>query len=97
MRSPLVEDPDDRIGQAAPFVPPIPQGLTDEEILAALARIPPHFQEVILLCDVEEFTYKEIAEALSIPLGTVMSRLHRGRAQLRTELDGLAPVRGVKE
>jgi RNA polymerase sigma-70 factor (ECF subfamily) len=97
MRSPLVEDPDDRIGQAAPFVPPIPQGLTDEEILAALARIPPHFQEVILLCDVEEFTYKEIAEALSIPLGTVMSRLHRGRAQLRTELDGLAPVRGLKE
>jgi len=96
-RSPLVEDPDDRIGQTTPFVPSIPQGLTDEEILAALARIPPHFQEVILLSDVEEFTYKEIAEALSIPLGTVMSRLHRGRAQLRAELDGLAPVRGVKE
>jgi RNA polymerase sigma-70 factor, ECF subfamily len=85
------------MAQTAPFVPPIPQGLTDEEILAALARIPPHFQEVILLCDVEELTYKEIAEALSIPLGTVMSRLHRGRAQLRAELDGLAPVRGVKE
>jgi len=40
----------------APFMPPIPQGLTDEETLAALARIPSHFQEVILLCDVEELT-----------------------------------------
>jgi RNA polymerase sigma-70 factor (ECF subfamily) len=97
MRSPLLEDPDDRIAQTAPFVPPIPQGLTDEEILAALARIPSHFQEVILLCDVEELTYKEIAEALSIPVGTVMSRLHRGRAQLRTELGGAVPSRAVKE
>jgi RNA polymerase sigma-70 factor (ECF subfamily) len=92
MRSPLVDDPDDRIGVATPFVPPIPQGLTDEEILAALARIPPHFQEVILLCDVEELTYKEIAEALSIPIGTVMSRLHRGRALLRAELGTMAPA-----
>jgi RNA polymerase sigma-70 factor (ECF subfamily) len=92
LRSPLVDDPDDRIGVATPFVPPIPQGLTDEEILAALARIPPHFQDVILLCDVEELTYKEIAEALSIPMGTVMSRLHRGRALLRTELGALAPA-----
>ena len=44
------------------------------------------FQEVILLCDVEDLTYKEAAEALAIPIGTVMSRLHRGRAQLRSEL-----------
>ena len=85
-RSPLVDDPDDRIGQATPFVPPVPQELTDEELLAAIARIPLRFQEVILLCDVEEMTYKEIAEALRIPLGTVMSRLHRGRAMLRSEL-----------
>jgi RNA polymerase sigma-70 factor (ECF subfamily) len=85
-RSPLVEDPDDRIGQTAPFVPPVPQELTDEDLLAALGRLPLAFQEVILLCDVEEMTYKEIAEALAIPLGTVMSRLHRGRALLRSEL-----------
>jgi RNA polymerase sigma-70 factor (ECF subfamily) len=85
-RSPLVEDADDRIAEMTSAVPPIPQQLTDEDILAALRRIPEAFQEVILLCDVEELTYKEIAEALSIPLGTVMSRLHRGRALLRTEL-----------
>ena len=60
--------------------------MTDGDLLAALGRIPVVYQEVILLCDVEELTYREIAEALSIPLGTVMSRLHRGRALLRSEL-----------
>src|SRR3954465_8961261 len=85
-RSPLVHDPHDRIGNATPFVPPVPQTLTDEELLGALGRIPVPFQEVIVLCDVEELTYKEIADALAIPLGTVMSRLHRGRALLRAEL-----------
>lgn len=85
-RSPLVDDPDDRIAHTIPFVPPVPQELTDEEMLAALARIPSRFQDVIVLCDVEGLTYKEIAGALSIPVGTVMSRLHRGRALLRSEL-----------
>jgi RNA polymerase sigma-70 factor (ECF subfamily) len=51
-----------------------------------LRRLPTAFQEVIVLCDVEDLSYKEAAEALEIPIGTVMSRLHRGRAQLRTEL-----------
>ena len=85
-RSPLVDDADDRIGRATPFVPPVPQELTDEEVLGALGRIPVVFQEVIVLCDVEEMTYKGIADALAIPLGTVMSRLHRGRVLLRAEL-----------
>jgi len=96
-RSPLVDDPDDQIGQATPFVPPVPQHLTDEDLLAALARIPSRFQDVVVLCDVEELTYKEIADALAIPLGTVMSRLHRGRALLRAEIGastrGLGPRR----
>lgn len=86
MRAPFVDDPDDRLAQTAPFVPPVPQNLTDEDLLAALARIPSHFQEVVLMCDVEELTYKETAAALAIPIGTVMSRLHRGRAQLRAAL-----------
>jgi RNA polymerase sigma-70 factor, ECF subfamily len=85
-RSPLVEDPDDRVAQMTPFQAPVPQQLSDEDILAALKRIPGPFQEVIVLCDVEGLTYKEIAEVLAIPIGTVMSRLHRGRAFLRSEL-----------
>src|SRR5882672_2505729 len=85
-RSPLVDDPDDRIANTIPFVAPVPDALTDEDMLSALGRIPVQFQEVIVLCDVEELTYKETADALAIPVGTVMSRLHRGRAFLRSEL-----------
>jgi RNA polymerase sigma-70 factor, ECF subfamily len=85
-RSIVVSDPNDRIAQTVPFVPPVPQDLTDELVLSSLQRLPTAFQEVILLCDVEDLSYKEAAEALSIPIGTVMSRLHRGRAQLRSEL-----------
>ena len=61
----------------------------------SLRRLPTVFQEVILLCDLEDLSYKEAAEALAIPIGTVMSRLHRGRAQLRSELaaaDGYEPA-----
>ena len=82
----LVSDPDDRIADTVAFVPPVPQQLTDEDVLAALRRIPQRYQEIIILCDVEEMTYKDIAEALGVPVGTVMSRLHRGRALLRDEL-----------
>jgi RNA polymerase sigma-70 factor (ECF subfamily) len=96
-RSLLVEDPDDRIAQTIAFVPPVPQQLTDEEILGALQRIPAPFQEVILLSDVEELTYREIADALAIPLGTVMSRLHRGRALLRSELVGSTAAIGRRQ
>jgi RNA polymerase sigma-70 factor (ECF subfamily) len=93
-RSPLVDDPDDRIAHTIPFVAPVPQDLTDEHVLGALGRIPVQFQEVIVLCDVEDLTYKEIADALAIPLGTVMSRLHRGRALLRSELGAPGAVLG---
>jgi RNA polymerase sigma-70 factor, ECF subfamily len=85
-RAPLVDEPFEQVGRTLAFVPPVPQQLTDEALLGALGRIPLIYQEVILLCDVEELTYREIAEALSIPLGTVMSRLHRGRALLRSAL-----------
>jgi RNA polymerase sigma-70 factor (ECF subfamily) len=86
LRRPTVEDPDDRIAHTVPFVPPIPQELTDEDVLAALRRIPEAYQDIILLCDVEGLTYKEIAGVLAIPMGTVMSRLHRGRTLLRQQL-----------
>ena len=92
-RSIVVGDPDDRIAQTVPFVPPVPQDLTDEVVLSSLRRLPAAFQEVILLCDVEDLSYKEAADALAIPIGTVMSRLHRGRAQLRAELVAVSPER----
>ena len=77
---------EERLAHTEPFVPPIPENLTDEDLLQALGQLPVSYQEVIVLCDVQEMTYKEIAEALSIPIGTVMSRLHRGRELLRTAL-----------
>lgn len=83
-----VQDVDDRIAETVAFVPAVPQQLLDEDLLAALRALPEPHQAVILLCDVEEMTYKEIADALSIPIGTVMSRLHRGRALLRKRLAG---------
>ena len=55
---------------------------------AALERLPAAYREVILLCDVEEMKYKEIAEVLSIPIGTVMSRIARGRKLMRQLLAG---------
>jgi RNA polymerase sigma-70 factor, ECF subfamily len=78
---------------AAP--PSIPTSLTDGEILAALDRIPVQFREVVLLVDVEEFSYKETSEMLNIKIGTVMSRLSRGRALLREQLTGVAETYGV--
>lgn len=82
----LVPDVDDRIASTTAFVPPIPETLTDDDLLAALRAIPDQYQQVIVLCDVEEMTYKEISQALDIPVGTVMSRLHRGRTLLRVQL-----------
>ena len=95
-RSRLVPDPDDRIAQSVPFVPPVSQVLTDEDLLGALQRLPAQFQEVVVLCDVEEMTYKEISAALAIPLGTVMSRLHRGRALLRAALQKREVLHAVR-
>lgn len=81
---------EERFGQTLPFVPPVPDHLTDEDVLGALRRIPDTYQQVILLSDVQEMTYKEIASALNIPIGTVMSRLHRGRELLRVALGSRA-------
>lgn len=92
----LVEDTEERIAQTVAFEPQLPQNITDEDILQALERIPESFRKVVLLADVEEFAYKEIAEMLQIPSGTVMSRLHRGRKLLRVELSGYAKEYGFK-
>lgn len=75
---------------------PIPQHLTDEEIIRAVDKLSPNFRAVVLLADVEEFSYKEVAEILQIPIGTVMSRLSRGRKNLRELLAAVAPEYGFK-
>lgn len=76
------------------YEPPVPQELRDEDVLAALDRVPENYRAVILLADVQEFSYKEVAETLDIPIGTVMSRLNRGRKLLRSTLSGLAASYG---
>jgi RNA polymerase sigma-70 factor (ECF subfamily) len=65
---------------------PVPTTLTDSDILAALDQVPEDFRKVLLLVDVEEFSYKEVGTILGIPVGTVMSRLSRGRKLLRAQL-----------
>ena len=74
---------------------PVPQEIRDEDVLQALAKVPLEFREVVLLADVQEFSYKEIAETMKLPLGTVMSRLSRGRKLLRQELAEVAGSFGI--
>jgi RNA polymerase sigma factor (sigma-70 family) len=63
----------------------------DPQIQAALDALPPDFRVAVVLCDIEGLTYEEIAATLGIKLGTVRSRIHRGRVQLREALAHLAP------
>ena len=65
--------------------------LADSDVLRALRELPDGFSATIYLADIEGYPYKEIAEIMGTPIGTVMSRLHRGREQLRARL---APARG---
>jgi len=66
----------------------------DDDIESALATLPPEFRAAVVLCDVEGLSYDEIAQILDAKLGTVRSRIHRGRALLRKALAHRAPVQG---
>jgi RNA polymerase sigma-70 factor (ECF subfamily) len=68
---------------------------TDDEVKAALENLPENFRLPVLLADVDEFSYKEIAQMLDIPIGTVMSRLHRGRKAMQKALADYATERGL--
>src|ERR1700734_1975554 len=59
----------------------------DEDIHAALKALPPEYRAAVVLCDIEGFSYEEIAATLGVKIGTVRSRIHRGRAQLRVALE----------
>jgi RNA polymerase sigma-70 factor (ECF subfamily) len=71
------------------------EGIPDAEVKEALESLPEQFRMAVLLADVEGFAYKEIADILEIPIGTVMSRLHRGRKQLQKRLWNYAVERGL--
>jgi RNA polymerase sigma-70 factor, ECF subfamily len=73
------------------------ESLTSEEVRRALADLPESFRMAVYLADVEGFAYKEIAEIMDTPVGTVMSRLHRGRKALHKALAEYARTRGLIE
>ena len=68
---------------------------TDQEVKDAIESLPDQFRIAVLLADVEGFSYKEIAEIVDVPIGTVMSRLHRGRKALQKRLFDFASQRGL--
>lgn len=71
--------------------------LIDDDISQALEELPEDFRTVVLLCDVEGFTYEEIANMLDVPIGTIRSRLHRGRNLLKAQLKDYAEKRGYQQ
>ncbi|HUZ08556.1 MAG TPA: sigma-70 family RNA polymerase sigma factor [Acidimicrobiales bacterium] len=68
---------------------------TDDEVKAAIESLPEAFRMAVMLADVEGFSYKEIAEITDVPIGTVMSRIHRGRRALQKALHHYAESRGL--
>ena len=71
--------------------------LFEDEVAEALQELPEDFRTVVILCDIEGYTYEEIADFIEIPIGTVRSRLHRGRKMLRAMLRDYALKRGFKD
>jgi len=81
----------DEVAQRIPGSQPSPAQVFDErhfdgDVQAALRSLPPDYRAAVVLCDIEGFSYEEIAATLGVKLGTVRSRIHRGRAQLRADL-----------
>jgi RNA polymerase sigma-70 factor, ECF subfamily len=82
-------------GAAASAEAEVLESIPDEDVQEALAALPDQFRLAVLLADVEGFSYKEIAEILDVPIGTVMSRLHRGRRALEKRLWNVMRDRGL--
>ena len=70
-------------------------GLLSDDVRTALDAVPSDYRMAVVLCDLEEFSYKEIAEIMDCPVGTVMSRLHRGRRLLQRALHDYAVKEGI--
>ncbi|MGA8994662.1 MAG: RNA polymerase sigma factor SigE [Nocardioidaceae bacterium] len=91
----LADDADNRLPSRG--LPPDTQvldGLFDDDVESALAALPPDFRAAVVLCDIEGLSYEEIADVLGLKLGTVRSRIHRGRTMLRQALAHRAPSAG---
>lgn len=73
------------------------QNLLSDEMIKAINELPVDFRTIILLCDIEEFSYEEIAKIIDIPIGTVRSRLFRARNMLKDKLRDYAKTLGFKE
>lgn len=84
----LVSDDEVDLAGTIASEPAVPAHVTDADVLRALEQLPPGFQEVLLLADVHELSYREIATALEVPIGTIMSRLSRARHMMRQLLTG---------
>jgi RNA polymerase sigma-70 factor (ECF subfamily) len=82
----LPADPD-RVVPPAPAADQVTSGLSDE-VQAALAALPDEFRVAVVLCDVADLSYEQISESVGVPVGTVRSRIHRGRRLLRAALEG---------
>jgi RNA polymerase sigma-70 factor (ECF subfamily) len=95
MRFPAVRESNEVLDVTPAGPATVPDELTDTEILGALDKLPSDFRSVVLLVDVQEFAYKEVAEILAVPIGTVMSRLSRGRKLLRGYLADAAASYGI--
>jgi RNA polymerase sigma-70 factor (ECF subfamily) len=93
----FIDEGEEVLEHTLTYEPPVSQDLSDEDVLAAFRKIPETYREVVLLSDVYEFSYKEIHETLNIPMGTVMSRLSRGRNLLRAHLTDVASAAGYKQ
>ncbi len=94
-RFPLLKETEEFLESTLTAPEPIGDHITDADILTALDHVPADFRAVVLLVDVEEFAYKEAADILGTPIGTVMSRLSRGRKLLREQLATVATTYGI--
>ena len=94
-REPFLVELDDASETALRFDPQTPDSLTADSVKSAFERLPDPFRTTVFLVDVEQLTYREASEALQVPIGTVMSRLSRGRRLLRAELAPHAAAHGI--
>lgn len=95
-QSKYFQEADELVFEFSTSTPSVPEYLTDDEVIGALDRLPIHYRSVVMLADVHEFDYKEVAQILDIPIGTVMSRLNRARTQLKKSLAGVAREYGIR-